>query len=103
MNTNTKCALPLSRKISMKKGLNTYEPPLLGPPILITECRGEIYFNGTNQFILYCTVKPPIKDTPKEDKPRSKGQAKIILLYTHSIEINPERGQPLHKGQNGWS
>ncbi len=25
------------------------------------------------------TVKPPIKDTPKEDKPPSKGQAKIML------------------------
>ena len=27
------------------------------------------------------TVKPPIKDTPKEDKP-NKGQAKSTLAYT---------------------
>ena len=31
------------------------------------------------------TVKPPIKDTPKEDKP-NKGQAKSTLVYTHSVE-----------------
>ena len=36
-------------------------------------------------------VKPPIKDTPKEDKPSSKGQAKKVLMYTHSIE-NLNRG-----------
>ena len=28
------------------------------------------------------TVKPPIKDTPKEDKPPNKGQAKSTLVYT---------------------
>ena len=27
-------------------------------------------------------VKPPIKDTPKEDKPPNKGQAKSTLVYT---------------------
>ena len=27
-------------------------------------------------------MKPPIKDTPKEDKPPNKGQAKSILVYT---------------------
>ena len=28
------------------------------------------------------TVKPPIKDTPKEDKPPNKGQAESTLVYT---------------------
>ena len=28
------------------------------------------------------TVKPPIKDTPKEDKPPNKGHTKCILAYT---------------------
>ena len=28
------------------------------------------------------TVKPPIKDTTKEDKPPNKGQAESILVYT---------------------
>ena len=28
------------------------------------------------------TVTPPIKDTPKEDKPPNKGQAEITLVYT---------------------
>ena len=32
------------------------------------------------------TVKSPIKDTLKEDKPPNKGQAEV-LMYTHSIEI----------------
>ena len=27
-------------------------------------------------------VKPPIKDTPKEDKPPNKGQAESIFVYT---------------------
>ena len=27
-------------------------------------------------------MKPPIKDTPKEDKPPNKGQAKSTLVYT---------------------
>ena len=27
-------------------------------------------------------VKPPTKDTPKEDKPPNKGQAKSTLVYT---------------------
>ena len=29
-----------------------------------------------------CTVKPTIKDTPKEDKPPNKRQAKSTLVYT---------------------
>ena len=50
------------------------------------------------------SVKPPIKDTPKEDKPPNKGQAESTLVYTHIIVITSERGQPLYKkGQNGWS
>ena len=28
---------------------------------------------------MYYTVKPPIKDTPKEDKPPTKGQAESIV------------------------
>ena len=40
-------------------------------------CRGVVSNNGT------FTVKPPIKDTLKEDKPPNKGQAE---MYTHSIE-----------------
>ena len=32
---------------------------------------------------MHCsTVKPPIKDTPKEDKPPNKGQAESTLVYT---------------------
>ena len=34
------------------------------------------------QYVHVATVKPPIKDTPKEDKPPNKGQAKSTLLYT---------------------
>ena len=49
------------------------------------------------------TVKPPIKDIPKEDKPPNKGQAESTRVYTLYIEITSERGQPLYKGQNGWS
>ncbi len=49
------------------------------------------------------TVKPPIKDTPKKDKPPNKGQTKS----THSIytpyKITFKRGQPLYKGQNAGS
>ena len=29
-----------------------------------------------------CTVRPPIEDTPKEDKPPNKGQAKSTPVYT---------------------
>ena len=29
-----------------------------------------------------CTVKPPIKDTPKEDKPPNKKQAESTRVYT---------------------
>ncbi len=50
------------------------------------------------------TVKPPIKDTPREDTPLNKGQTKSILVYTLYIyKITSERGQPLYKGQNPWS
>ena len=47
------------------------------------------------------TVKPLIKDNPEEDKPPNKGQAPIYTLYRKSPRA--ERGQPLYKGQNGWS
>ena len=30
----------------------------------------------------YSTVKPLVKDTPKEDKPPNKGQAESTLVYT---------------------
>ena len=46
------------------------------------------------------TVKPPIKDTPKEDKPPSKGHTICTLVYT-LYKITSERGQPLYKGQMG--
>ena len=46
------------------------------------------------------TVKPLIKDTPKEDKPPNKGKVESTLAYT---KITSERGQPLYKEQNGWS
>ena len=35
---------------------------------------------GPTAFFL-TTVKPPIKDTPKEDKPPNKGQAESTLVY----------------------
>ena len=49
------------------------------------------------------TVKPPIKDTPKEDKTPNKGQAESTHVYTLYGKITSEREQPLYKGQNGWS
>ena len=45
------------------------------------------------------TVKPLIKDTPKEDKPLNKGQTKCTIVYK-LYKITSERGQPLYKGQN---
>ncbi len=49
------------------------------------------------------TVKPPIKDTPREEKPPNKGQnQKYPSIYT-PYKITSERGQPLHKGQNAGS
>ncbi len=49
------------------------------------------------------TVKPPIKDTPKEDKPPNKGQTKSTLDIYTLYKITSERGQPLYKGQNAGS
>ena len=44
--------------------------------------------DGKNYSCNACTtVKPPIKDTPKEDKPPYKGQAEstlVIMLYRKS-------------------
>ena len=40
------------------------------------------------------TVKPPIKDSLKEDKPPNKGQVKSILLYTHFMEQRTKRLVP---------
>ena len=37
-----------------------------------------------------CTVKPPIKDTPKEDRPPNKGRLEM-LLYTHSVQNNLQK------------
>ena len=34
------------------------------------------------KLVLNNTVKPLIKDTPKEDKPPNKGQAESTLVYT---------------------
>ena len=39
------------------------------------------YFTSTKRQICG-TVKPLIKDTPKEDKPPNKGQAESTLVYT---------------------
>ena len=39
------------------------------------------------EYIRY-TVKPLIKDTPKEDKPPNKGQAKSTLVYTNYRNLN---------------
>ena len=36
------------------------------------------------------TVKPPIKDTPKEDKPPNKGQAKGTYVYTLYRKLPPK-------------
>ena len=45
---------------------------------------------------LKSTVKPPIKDTLKEDKSSNKGQTESTL---HTLyKIISERGQPLYKG-----
>ncbi len=38
-------------------------------------------------------VKPPIKDTPKEDKPPNKGQTKGTVLFTRPPK------EPLYNGQ----
>ena len=35
---------------------------------------------------MFSTVKPPIKDTPKEDKSLNKGQAESTLVYTLYIK-----------------
>ena len=45
-----------------------------------TSCILDTLF-GPNT-IQTCTVKPPIKDTPKKDKPPNKGQAKSTRVYT---------------------
>ncbi len=47
------------------------------------------------------TVKPPIEDTPKEDKPPNKGQIRSPLVYNTKNPPNEE--QPLYKGQNAGS
>ena len=52
-------------------------------------------------------MKPPIMDTPKEDKPPNKLKDKpkstlVYTLYLKKKKITSERGQN-GKGQNGWS
>ncbi len=37
---------------------------------------------ATEVSVIQTTVKPPIKDTPKEDKPPNKGQTKSTPVYT---------------------
>ena len=44
-------------------------------------------------YIYIYTVKPPIKDTPKEDKPPNKGQAESTLVYTYT----PQKEDSLYK------
>ena len=53
-----------------------------------TECAGQLS-GVADQLVPHCqvgTVKSPIEDTPKEDKPPTKGHKPKVLLYTHSIE-----------------
>ena len=44
----------------------------------------ESFVGGSTQpsIVKQTTVKPPIKDTLKEDKPPNKGQAESTLVYT---------------------
>ena len=51
-----------------------------------------------NQQYNVCAVKPPIKDTLKEDKPPNKGQAESTLVYTLYRKSPPKED---NKGQNG--
>ena len=47
-------------------------------------------------FDQWWNLKPPIKDTPKEDKPPNKGRAECTHACT-LYRITSERGQPLYK------
>ena len=42
----------------------------------------EVCHHLCSDPVYWYTVRPPIKDTPKEDKPPNKRQAKSTLLYT---------------------
>ena len=61
-------------------------------------CPGESVTKcpGCKHIIVY-TVKPPIEDTLKEDKPPNKGQAKTTFIYRKS-RLKEDN---LYKGQNG--
>ena len=47
------------------------------------------------------TVKPPIKDTPKEDKPPNKGQAKSTHVYTLYRKSSPNEDNLSTKDKTG--
>ena len=51
----------------------------------------------------YSETSDPIKDTLKKNKPPNKGQAESTRVYTLYKITSEKRGQPLYKGQNGWS
>ena len=62
-------------------------PPPLHQPIGTRSCKLVMHICIPASFIsprVAYTVKPPIKDTPKEDKPPNKGHTKIIKL---SVQI----------------
>ena len=66
---------------------------------MVVICCSDICCNYMSNTAINNTVKPLINDTLKEDKPpnvATKDKPKV-LLYTHSIEIISERGQPLYK------
>ena len=44
-------------------------------------------------------MKPPIKDTPKEDKPPNKGQAESTLVYTLYRKSPLKEDKPPNIGQ----
>ena len=57
----------------------------------------------SSQLPYHNTVKPPIRNTPKEDKPSTSQQRTHPMYCIHTLyKITSRRGQPLYKGQNAW-
>ncbi len=52
--------------------------------MLSRETNQGLHITGMTNSVsgLVATVKPPIKDTPKEDKPLNKGLSKSTLAFT---------------------
>ena len=58
----------------------------------------------TQNEIILITVEPLIKDPPRKRQPLYKGlQFPYLQMCTCDTFSASERGQPLYKGQNGWS